>query len=74
MMKRGDRVVRLAAKYNVSMDDLKRLNPDKDLNRLIEGDQLTIKPARPAITVLSKAVENKTEDVDPPVLGGNTSN
>lgn len=69
VMELGERVSRLAQKYHVSLDDLKKLNPDKDLNRVVEGDRLIMRPARTPVTVISKALITKTEEVDPPSRG-----
>jgi len=67
-IKVGDRVIKLSAKYHVSMEDLKKMNRGVDLNRLHEGDSLVIKPARTPVTVVSKAIVDKTETVAPPTM------
>lgn len=69
-IQRGDRAVKLAPQYRVSFDQLKKLNPGKDLNQLVEGDQLVIKPAKLPVTVLSKAMLVKTVKVTPPQGSG----
>lgn len=66
----GDRAVNIARQYKISLSDLKKLNPDLNLDRLIEGDQLLIRRPRPPVTVLSKALVVKTTDVTPPSESG----
>lgn len=66
LVERGDRAVHIARKYGVSIDELEKLNPGTDLNRLVEGDRLIIRKARLPITVISKALVTKVVTVTPP--------
>lgn len=65
ILKPGDRASRLAAQYGISIDDLKRLNPGKNLDRLVEGESLVIGKAKLPITVVSHALVSKTVSVSP---------
>jgi LysM repeat protein len=69
IMQAGDRVARLAVKYHVPLMDLKKLNPDQNLDRLVVGDRIIIQPAKMPITVVSKVTTTKTENVEPPHEG-----
>lgn len=62
----GDRAVHLAAQYHVSFNELKALNPGLDMDRLTEGDQLVIRPAKQPVVVICKAIAMKTVTVTPP--------
>lgn len=65
-LQRGDRAVNLARQYGVSLSDLERLNPDVDLERIVEGDRLLIRRAKPPVTVISKALISKTVTIPRP--------
>ena len=65
-MRLGDRAVKLAEQYGVSLSELKKLNPQLNLDKLVEGDQLLIRVAKPPVTVISKALIAKTITVNPP--------
>ena len=65
-VKLGDRAVNLAVQYGVPISEMKKLNPQMDLDRLVEGDRLLIKKARPPVTVVYKTQITKTVTVSPP--------
>ena len=62
----GDRAAKLAQRYVVPLAELKKLNPDMDLNRISEGDELLIRRAAAPVTVISKVLVTKTVAVTRP--------
>jgi LysM repeat protein len=62
----GDRAVKLAVAYGVPISELKALNPKANLDRLVEGDQLIIRRAKPLITVVTRSLVTKSVTVEPP--------
>ena len=66
VVERGDRAVNLAAQYAVSMQDMKKLNPGIDMNRLVEGTHLLIRRAQFPIVVVSKVETTKITTVNAP--------
>jgi LysM repeat protein len=65
-IKAGDRAVKIAAEYGISLNELKAINPKVDLNRLVEGDRLMVRKGRKPITVVHKARIVQTVTVTPP--------
>ncbi len=51
-VKAGEVAIRIARKYGLTLEELKRLNPDKNLDRLKVGDKLLIKRGKPMVTVI----------------------
>ncbi|MCS7186168.1 MAG: G5 domain-containing protein [Armatimonadetes bacterium] len=52
IVKSGEVAVRIARKYGLTLEELKQLNPDKNLDRLKIGDKLLIKRGKPVLTVI----------------------
>lgn len=52
IVKPGEIAIRIARKYGLTLDELKQLNPDKNLDRLKVGDRLLIKRGKPVVTVI----------------------
>lgn len=65
-IKSGDRAVKIAAEYNVSLAELKSFNPQQDLDRLVEGDRIMVKKGRKPITVVHKVRVVQVSTVTPP--------
>lgn len=53
IVKSGEVAVRIARRYGLTLADLQKLNPDRDLNRLQIGDRLLIGRGKPLMTVIS---------------------
>ncbi|GBC97878.1 hypothetical protein HRbin17_00373 [bacterium HR17] len=49
----GEFASHIARRYGVTLEELHRLNPDRDLNRIRIGDQLLVKVGKPLVTVIS---------------------
>jgi len=62
----GDRAVNLAVRYGVSLGEMKKLNPESNLDRIIEGDKLLVRKARPPVTVITKGLVKRITAVKPP--------
>lgn len=60
----GDRAVHIALRYGISVQQLKSLNPDADLNRLSDGDTLLVQTPRLPITVVTKSLVDRTTTVE----------
>lgn len=65
-LKRGDRAVYLTAQYGISLDELKALNPQMDVNRLTEGDRLLVRRPKSPVTVVTKALVTEITPVKAP--------
>lgn len=65
-VKRGDRAVHIVTQYDISMSQLKSLNPRVDPDTLIEGDLLTIRLPKLPITVICKSMVTESVSVSPP--------
>ncbi len=63
-VQQGEFAIRIARRYNLTLDELQKLNPHKDLNRLKVGDQLLVRRGRPLVTVV--CVYQVTEKVPVP--------
>ena len=61
----GDLAVSIAERYGIPFDELAKLHPDVNLERLDEGDKLVIRRAKRPVTVLSKAMVVETVEVHP---------
>ncbi len=48
----GEFAIRIARRYQLSLEELQRLNPGKDLNRLRAGDKLLVRQGSPLVTVV----------------------
>ena len=66
VVERGDRAVHLLRRYNISMAQIKSLNPGVDPERITEGDVLTIQLPKLPITVVCKSTVTETVEVTPP--------
>lgn len=66
VVQQGDRAVNLAQQYGVAFTELKKLNPQLDLDRLVEGDRLLIRKAKEPVTVISKSLVTNTVTIVPP--------
>ncbi|MHB0912101.1 MAG: LysM peptidoglycan-binding domain-containing protein [Armatimonadota bacterium] len=66
IIERGDRTIKLAARYGISLDELKGLNPGVNLMQIVEGNRLMVRRAKLPITVVSKAVTGKTVEIASP--------
>jgi len=64
VVRRGETLTRIAARYNVSIRELARLNHLKNVNRIKAGTTLVIPPARHQVFFKGKAI---AFDVDPVV-------
>lgn len=51
-VKPGEFAIRIARKYGLTLEELKQLNPDKNLDRIKVGDKLLVKRGKPAVTVV----------------------
>lgn len=65
-IERGDRAIHLAEQYDLSLTDLENLNPQMNMEQLVEGEKLLIRRAKLPITVVCKALVNKTVTVEAP--------
>lgn len=52
IVKSGEFAIRIARKYGLTLEELKRLNPFKNLDRLKIGDKLLVKRGKPMVTVV----------------------
>jgi LysM repeat protein len=52
VVKSGEFAVRIARRYGLTLEELQRLNPDKNLDRLKVGDKLLVKMGKPLVTVV----------------------
>lgn len=63
----GDLAIHIAKKYHLSLAQLQRLNPGRNLDRLAVGEELQVTEANPLLTVIT--VEEKSfEALVPPPL------
>lgn len=62
----GDRAVKIAQQYNISIDELGELNPGVNLDIITEGDRLIIRKAKFPVTLVSKARIIRTITVTSP--------
>ncbi len=65
-VKLGDRAAKLAIQYKVPLADMKRMNPQADLDHLHEGDQLIMQVAKAPLTVISKIQSSELRNITPP--------
>lgn len=66
VVERGDRAVHLLRRYDISMAQMKSLNPGVDPERITEGDVLTIQLPKLPVTVVCKSMVTETASVTPP--------
>lgn len=63
----GDLAVNVAKRLGISIEELKSLNPGRNLHKLQIGDQIRIStrkgPAKPRITVVVRNLETRTEKI-----------
>lgn len=52
IVKSGEVAIRIARRYGLTLDELKQLNPDKNLDKLKIGDKLLVKRGKPLVTVI----------------------
>ena len=65
-LEQGDRAVYITAQYGTSLDELKALNPQMDVNRLTEGDRLLVRRPKAPVTVVTKALVTEITPVKSP--------
>ena len=66
----GDRTVKLAVRYGISLAELKSCNPQINIDYIVEGDRLLVKRPKLPITVVSKSLVHKTNHItSPPEMG-----
>ncbi len=53
VVKSGEVAVRIARRYGLTLAELEKLNPDRNLNRLQIGDRLLVGQGKPLVTVVS---------------------
>lgn len=53
IVKPGDLASRIARRYGLTLDELQRLNPNRDLNRIKVGERLLVRVGKPLVTVIS---------------------
>jgi uncharacterized protein YabE (DUF348 family) len=63
VVKSGEFAVRIARRYGLTLEELQRLNPDKNLDRLKVGDKLLVKMGKPLVTVVCVYQVVKKESV-----------
>ena len=66
IVQRGDRAVHIATRYEITLSQLKSLNPGVDPNRITEGDTLVVRLPKLPITVVCKSLIIETASVTPP--------
>lgn len=57
VVRAGDTAWQIADRHGLTLEDLERENPDRDLNRIGIGERLALGPAKPMLTVV--AVEER---------------
>lgn len=62
----GDRAVNIALQFGLTLDQLKKLNPKINLDKIREGDRLLVKLPKPPITVVTKRLVTKVTEVSGP--------
>ena len=60
---KGDNVSKIANKYDMTVSQLKALNPDKNLNKIYVGDKITVSAAVPFLSIKQTIKQTYTEDV-----------
>lgn len=60
MVRRGENASVIARRYDLSMADLRKLNPGKNLDRLHVGDRLVLRPSAPAAAKSAGKADTKT--------------
>ncbi len=63
VVRRGQTASAIASRFKVSLQDLQTANPELDLNRLREGEQIVVAGGRPALTVIFRAREAKAREI-----------
>ncbi len=53
LVKPGEVASRIARRYGISLAELQRLNPDRNLDRIKVGDRLLVSVGKPLVTVVS---------------------
>ena len=71
-VERGDRAAKIVPKYDISLAELKKLNPEVNVEQITEGDRLLIRLPGMPVTVITRAVRTKTVTVTPPPGAGRT--
>ena len=61
---KGDTVGRIASKHNMTVSQLKTLNPGKDLNKIYAGEKLTVSAAVPYLSLKQTVKESYTEKIE----------
>ena len=66
-VQKGDTFNAIAYANDMSVSDLKALNPDVDINRLMIGDVLNVKELVPVLSVQTKEHQVYTQEIECPV-------
>ena len=61
---KGDTVGRIASKHNMTVSQLKTLNPGKNLNKIYAGEKLTVSAAVPYLSLKQTVKESYTEKIE----------
>ncbi len=67
-VKPGDTFSEIFAKFDTELDEIKRLNPDLDINSLMPGDKIKISSAVSAVTVLTEEKTSFSEALEYKVI------
>lgn len=63
-LKEDENFWNLGERYNLSMEELEKMNPDKDGRKLQVGDQIIIRTRKPIVTVITTEEVESIERVD----------
>ena len=61
----GDTATRIARRHDITLDDLRRANPELDLDRLTIGDKLVVAGSRPLLNVVTYVEETREVPLPP---------
>lgn len=62
-VKRGEVALLIARRYGLTLQELQRLNPGLDLERIFAGQKLLIRPGKPLVTVVAVVQEVTHEKI-----------
>jgi len=63
LIRRGDTASGIAARFKVSLEDLRAANPDLNLERLRPGEKIVVAGGRPPVTVVFRAWQTSTREI-----------